>query len=97
MQGGLRAKRHHSLPTHSTGIDWPIRVIRVAVEGLVRREALPLSLFEQDRRRARLLGALDRLNDEWGEFTVADGLLLYVKEAVSWEATGLGRQREIGF
>ena len=55
------------------GIAWPIRVIGVAVEGLVRREALPLSLFEYDRRRARLLGALDRLNDEWGEFTVADG------------------------
>ena len=79
------------------GIAWPIRVIGVAVEGLVRQEALPLSLFADDRRRARLLGALDRLNDEWGEFTVADGLLLYVKEAVSWEATGLGRQREIRF
>jgi len=79
------------------GINWEIGLIGMAVSGLKKQAGLTLPLFEVDRRRERLLHTMDRINDTYEEFTVTDGLRRWVKEAVNWEASSLGRHRVFEF
>jgi DNA polymerase-4 len=79
------------------GINWEIGLIGMAVSGLRKQAGMTLPLFEADRKRDRLLRAMDKINDTYEEFTVTDGLRRWVKEAVNWEASSLGRHREIEF
>ena len=72
-----------------------IRIIGVSVGGLRRSAAMPVPLFPQARRRAQLLGAMDALNEEWGDFTVYFGELQPIKDRVSWNVASLGMHREL--
>jgi DNA polymerase-4 len=61
------------------GLAWEggIRMVGVSVSSLIRA-VRQLSLFESERRRDRLIQALDAVNDRYGEFTVARAYLMEV-------------------
>jgi len=55
-------------------LEQPVRLLGVSVSGLERSaEQVPLFLFE--RRQAFLSGAMDTINDRYGDFTVTWGTL----------------------
>jgi len=56
-------------------LEQPVRLLGVSVSGLERSaEQVPLFLFE--RRQAFLSGAMDTINDRYGDFTVTWGTLV---------------------
>ena len=54
-----------------------IRQISVWVSNLEDSENLTLSLFERDYKDERLLSAVDKINDRFGDHTIRNGFLLY--------------------
>jgi DNA polymerase-4 len=59
----------------SLEITQPIRLLGVKLTNLCyRREQLPL--FEDERRKAFMISAMDAVNDKFGDFTVTYGSLL---------------------
>ncbi len=56
----------------------PIRLLGVRLSNLEHR-GCQLPLFLEERRREQLTESLDRVNDQYGEFTVMPGNLLSVK------------------
>jgi DNA polymerase-4 len=59
----------------SLEISQPVRLLGVRITALCyQREQLPL--FEDERRRAFMINAMDALNDRFGDFTVTYGSLL---------------------
>jgi DNA polymerase-4 len=68
-------------------------LVGVRVAGLEHLQATPRPLFPEDARRERLLHALDRIRDRFGEEAV---ILATVLECRLTTATGgMGREREI--
>lgn len=55
-----------------------VRLLGVSVSNLVKGES-PVSLFEKERRRDRLVYASDRINDKFGEMTLSSGMVLMEK------------------
>lgn len=53
----------------------PIRLVGVSVSGL-EQNAAQLPLFEDERRRKFIAGAMDDINDRYGDFTVTWGTLV---------------------
>ncbi|HLG28752.1 MAG TPA: hypothetical protein VI387_00960, partial [Candidatus Brocadiales bacterium] len=51
-----------------------VRMTGVSVSNLVRLEQMPL--FKEDRKKRKLVRAVDAINDKYGEFTVARGTLI---------------------
>ena len=60
---------------------------------LKTRKDLPTKLFDADRKRERVLTAMDRVNDEWGEFTVYPASLHAVKEKPDWTVASIALHR----
>jgi DNA polymerase-4 len=59
----------------SMEITQPIRLLGVRITNLCyQREQLPL--FEEERRKAFMVSAMDAVNDKFGDFTVTYGSLL---------------------
>jgi DNA polymerase-4 len=59
----------------SLEISQPVRLLGVRITGLCyQREQLPL--FEDERRKAFMINAMDAVNDRFGDFTVTYGSLL---------------------
>ncbi len=54
-----------------------IRQISVWVSALEEKENLPLSLFDDNFRRKRLLETIDSINIRFGDHTIRNGFLLY--------------------
>lgn len=54
-----------------------IRQISVWVSNLEEKENLPLSLFDDNFRRKRLLETIDSINNRFGDHTIRNGFLLY--------------------
>ena len=54
-----------------------IRQISVWVANLEEKENLPLSLFDDNFKRKRLLETIDEINNRFGDHTVRNGFLLY--------------------
>lgn len=52
----------------------PIRLVGLTAHTLTKTDAIPISLWEEDRQKERTLGAMDAINDRWGEFTITRGL-----------------------
>ena len=67
--------------------------IAVSVGGLKTRNDLPIHLFDADRKREQVLAAMDRVNDEWGEFTVYPASLHAVKEKPDWTVASIALHR----
>jgi DNA polymerase-4 len=65
----------------------PVKKIAVTVAGITRGES-QLSLLSDLSRQKKLVTALDKLNDKWGEYTVTYGSLLgsagHVKDAIAF-------------
>ena len=56
-------------------LEQPVRLLGVRITGLsCQCEQLPL--FEDERRKAFMVGAMDRVNNRFGDFTVTFGILL---------------------
>jgi DNA polymerase-4 len=56
-------------------LEQPIRLLGVRITNLCyQREQLPL--FEEERRKAFMISAMDTVNDKFGDFTVTYGSLL---------------------
>jgi DNA polymerase-4 len=72
-----------------------IRIIGVGVTKLYRREGMPLPLFRETRRRQELLNIMDKINGEWGDFTVYFAYLKPIKDRVSWKVASLGMHRDL--
>ncbi|WP_298272324.1 DNA polymerase IV [Geobacter sp.] len=56
-------------------LEQPVRLLGVRLSGL-RYESNQLPLFEEERKRVLLAGAMDRVNDRFGDFTVTYGSLM---------------------
>ena len=54
-----------------------IRQISVWVSNLEKKENLPLSLFDDNFKRKRLLETIDNINNRFGDHTIRNGFLLY--------------------
>jgi nucleotidyltransferase/DNA polymerase involved in DNA repair len=54
-----------------------IRRIAVWTGNLEESRAVPISLFCQEQRKQRLIEAVDRLNEKFGDHTIRNGFLLY--------------------
>ena len=54
-----------------------IRQISVWVSNLEKKENLPLSLFDDNFKRKRLLETIDSINNRFGDHTIRNGFLLY--------------------
>ncbi len=68
--------------------------IAVSVGGLKARRGLPIQLFDADRRRERVLAAMDRVNDAWGEFAVYPASLHRVREKPDWTVASIALHRD---
>ncbi len=73
----------------------PIRLIGVSISKLVKGDGQN-ELFEIDRKRGKLLGALDEINDRFGIFTVTWGSLADDKNpsgviSPAWRPVGIKR------
>ena len=59
----------------SIELEQPVRLLGVRITNLCyQREQLPL--FEEERRKAFMISAMDTVNDRFGDFTVTYGSLL---------------------
>lgn len=54
-----------------------VRQISVWVANLEEKENLPLSLFDDNFRRKRLLETIDSINNRFGDHTIRNGFLIY--------------------
>jgi hypothetical protein len=54
-----------------------IRKISVWASDLVEADAVPLSLFSDEKRKEKLIKTIDTLNDKFGDHTIRNGFLLY--------------------
>ena len=60
----------------------PIRLVAVSITDLVEAGQTSQPLFVQDRRYEQLVGALDKINTSYGEFTVHRGALSKLRERI---------------
>ncbi len=72
-----------------------IRAVGVRVSNLKRTEHLPRPLFSEGQRREAVLKVLDEINDEYGEMTLFQAVLLATK-GMQPHVGKFGRTREIG-
>lgn len=54
-----------------------VRMIRVWASGLQDCKNVPLSLFDQNESKERVIQAVDKINDRFGDHTIRNGFLLY--------------------
>ncbi len=72
----------------------PVRLLGVRLSNL-RYESNQLPLFPEERKKALMVGAMDEVNDRYGDFTVTFGSLLDEKEKGShvispaWRPSGI--------
>jgi DNA polymerase-4 len=71
----------------------PVRLVGVSVSNL-RKDAVQLSLFADERRKARVTRALDEVNNKFGEFTMFPAAVLLRSRrqrtiAPSWRPYGI--------
>ncbi|MCR4404833.1 MAG: DNA polymerase IV [Candidatus Acetothermia bacterium] len=71
-----------------------VRAVGVSVSNLERAEALPQPLFAQGQRKERLLRVVDEINDEYGEMTLFQAVLLATKR-MEPHVGKFGRTREL--
>jgi DNA polymerase-4 len=76
------------------GFPYGVSLVGVRVAGLKRISAHPYPLFPEEARREKLLSALDRIRDRFGEEAVIPASALDCQLLVG-ATGGLGRQREI--
>jgi DNA polymerase-4 len=82
-QRRLRHAVDHGLDVYAAAADilrdipfsQPIRLVGVSVSGL-ERDVVQLPLFEDERKRKFIAGAMDEINDRYGDFTVTWGTLI---------------------
>jgi DNA polymerase IV len=58
----------------------PVRLLGVRISNL-RYESNQLPLFPEERKKALMAGAMDEVNDRYGNFTVTFGSLLDAEKA----------------
>jgi len=71
-----------------------IRQISVWVSNLEEKENLPLSLFDDNFRRKRLLQTIDNINNRFGDHTIRNGFLLYTDKLTTVPNGYLGDRYE---
>jgi DNA polymerase-4 len=65
-------------PPHLNPLPSPyIRQISVWAGNLVDADTVAQSLFDQDRRKEKLIKTIDKINDTFGDHTIRNGFLLY--------------------
>lgn len=72
---------------------FPLKIMGITVSGL-RFANLPEPLLPQYRKPVWLTGAMDKINDKYGEFTIRRGRLLYIPEEWGKDTVGFGRMKE---
>jgi len=60
----------------------PIRMIGISVTNILHTSQISLPLLPEDIREEKVLAALDKINDKYGEFTVFRGALVEVKDRI---------------
>lgn len=69
-------------------------LVAVRVSGLATRGGMPVPLFARERGQERLLSAMDRIRDRYGESAIWRGST-YACRALVAATGGMGRQQEI--
>ena len=77
------------------GVADEIKIIGMSVNDLYKRAGLTIAMFAVDRRREKLLDAMDTINDRWGDFTIYFAYLQPIKDRVAWNVASLGMHREL--
>ncbi len=72
---------------------WKFKLIDVTMANL-RPRSRQLSLFGHREKQCRLVKALDKINDKYGEFTVIRALVLKADKVFS-DSVGFGRIKEL--
>jgi hypothetical protein len=72
-----------------------LQFIGVSVGKLCPIKEMPLSLFDKDRRREKLVSTMDRINNRYGDLTVYWGDLQLAKEKIIWNAANRGMFKEL--
>lgn len=71
-----------------------VRQVSVWVSNLEEKENLPLSLFDDNFRRKRLLETIDSINNRFGDHTIRNGFLLYAEKLTTVPNGYLGDRYE---
>ncbi|KKQ95413.1 MAG: Nucleotidyltransferase/DNA polymerase involved in DNA repair [Candidatus Woesebacteria bacterium GW2011_GWA1_39_11b] len=61
----------------------PVRIIAVSCFNLSGSQAKQLELFDDIIKKEKISGSIDRINDFWGDFTVAQASLLKLEDRIS--------------
>jgi DNA polymerase-4 len=80
------------LKIFEANLKYPVKIMGLTVSGLIFEDP-PEPLFEEFKRPLRLVSATDRINDKYGEFTMARALLLGAHEEWAKDTVGFGRTR----
>jgi len=66
------------------GIDQlkPVRLIAISITDLLTQQQTTAPIFAEERDYHQLIGAVDKINDRWGEWTVHRGSLNRIKQRV---------------
>lgn len=73
-------------------VSWPLRLVGVTVAGL-KAYAAQQPLFEQEKRKNRLMRFLDTINDKYGDFTIARIPAWQARNFIR-DSIGFGRMKE---
>jgi DNA polymerase-4 len=60
----------------------PVRELAVSVFNLKSEDSLQLGLFEDVERKERLVAAVDKVNERWGDFIITPARMMGTKEVV---------------
>lgn len=72
-----------------------LQLIGLSVSKLCRANGQPVPLFEKDRKRISLLGAMDVINDAYGDLTAYCASYHEAKEKIMWNAQNRGMFRDV--
>jgi DNA polymerase-4 len=66
------------------GCPWrkPVRDLSVSVFNLIKESSSQLELFDDVERKAKLVSAIDAVNERWGDFVITPGRMLGTKDVV---------------
>lgn len=69
-----------------------VRRIGISVSNLVDAKTVPVPLFPHDRKREKVQGVIDRMNERFGHHTIRNGFLLYA-DKLTTVPNGFGSDR----
>jgi DNA polymerase-4 len=74
-------------------LKYPVRLVGISVGDLISRQQ-QLPLFNSDQKARGVLQAMDKINDQYGEFTLSRATL-FEKNNIVYDISGIGRTKRL--